>query len=338
MRLKVLQIAAGSMGTRRLRDLSARADVELALFEPAAPRRERAAANFGVTTFAELEPALAWGAQALSISTPPHRHEPFVKLALDRGLHHFCEADIWTPPLEPIERAIREKRLVAAPSCSLHFLPVVRQLKRVVREELGRLHAYQMVLNTYQPDWHPGEGPDYYARQRNTAAGREMVPFELLWLDEVFGAAVEAAGTVTRAGSLQGGPEDTWSVQMKLESGAAGQLMVLMGCPGALRHGWCFGEAGQVQFDLFSGDIWRTFRAGDVDDGQNYGQMKQVLEQAYAEEIGAFVEAVTKGAVWPQSYRQASAATATLAAAERSARTGRREDVILDLQPEHLLT
>jgi predicted dehydrogenase len=336
MQLKVLQIGSGSMGTRRLRDLGSRKDVELALYEPQDARRARAGSRFGIRTFADLDAALAWGPAALSISTPPDRHEPYVRLALERGLHHFCEADIWTPPLAPLEAAVRDKRLVAAASCSLHFLPVVRELKRIVAEELGALHGYQMCLNTYMPDWHPGEGSEYYARRRDTAAGREMVPFELLWLNEVFGRPVEACGTIMRAGSLPGVAEDTWCVQVRLDNGAAGQLMVLMGCPGALRQGWCFGDAGQLRFDLFSGDVWRTYRAKRVDDARNFGAMSDVLEAAYREEIGAFVDAVLTGRPWPQPYGVAAFATAALAAAERSARSGRCEPVDPLLQPEHL--
>src|SRR5213083_326875 len=102
--LRVLQIGAGSMGTRRLRDLSARPDVSLAVLEARTDRRDRAMQRFGVTAFADLEAAISWNPDALIISTPPDQHEKYVHLALERGLHHFCEANIWTPDLDEIER------------------------------------------------------------------------------------------------------------------------------------------------------------------------------------------------------------------------------------------
>lgn len=324
------------MGRRRLRDLKDRDDVELALLELRADRREAASEiNPRLVNFSTLEEALMWKPDALSISTPPQSHDEYVKVALDRGLHHFCEANIWTIDPTFVEHASRRKSIVSAPSSSLYFLPAVVELARVVRDELGGLHGFQMALNTYMPDWHPGEGPDYYARNRNTAAGREMVPFELQWLNHAFGRPVEVLGLVTKGGNLPGVVEDTWSLQMRLEGGATGQLMVLMGCPGALRQGWCFGGAGEVFFDLFSGDIRRKFRGG-VNDSRNFGAMKDVLEHSYFREINTFIDSVFRRAVWPQSYLASAWATATLAAAESSSESGRRVRVDAAVQPEML--
>jgi predicted dehydrogenase len=332
--LRVLQIGAGSMGQRRLRDLKDREDVELALFELRADRRDRGLSrNEKLRTFSDLDEALAWGPDALSISTPPQAHDEYVRLALERGVHHFCEANIWTMDPEWIEQLSESQSVISAPSSSLYFLPAVQEMSRIVRDELGGLHGYQMALNTYMPDWHPEEGPEYYARHRNTAAGREMVPFELLWLNHVFREPVELTGLVTRGGSLPGIMEDTWSLQMRLEGGIAGQLIVLMGCPGALRQGWCFGEAGQVFFDLFSGEIRREYRKG-VRDSRNFGAMKDVLEATYSREINTFIDAVHGKARWPQSYRASAVATATLAAAERSAELGERVSVDVGVQPK----
>jgi predicted dehydrogenase len=332
-KLRVLQIGAGSMGRRRLRDLKGREDGELALLEKRTDRREAAAAlDPGLVTFSGLDEALRWRPEALSISTPPQAHDEYVKLALDRGLHHFCEANIWTMNPALVEAESRRRSVVSAPSTSLYFLPAVQELARIVREELGALHGYQMALNTYMPDWHPEEGSEYYARNRNTAAGREMVPFELLWLDYVFGRPRDVLGLVTRGGKLAGVVEDTWSLQMRLEAGASGQLMVLMGSPGALRQGWCFGDAGQVFFDLFAGEIRREYRGG-VNDSRNFGAMKDVLEASYAREINAFVDAVQGKKKWPQSYEASAWATAALAAAECSSESGRRVGVDVAVQP-----
>jgi predicted dehydrogenase len=322
------------MGRRRLRDLANREDVELALLEAREDRRREAQSMHpNLLAFADLAEALRWKPEALSISTPPNKHDEFIRLALQLGIHHFCEANIWTLPPERITAASEEKSLVSAPSNSLYFLPAVQELFRIVRAELDGLQAYQIILNTYMPDWHPGEGPEYYARHRNTAAGREMVPFELLWLNHVFGPARQVCGLVTRGGKLPGVKEDTWSLQMLLDSGVSAQLLVLMGCPGALRQGWCLGGAGQVFFDLFSGEIRREFRAG-VNDSRNFGTMKAVLEETYRREIHTFVDAIHRRVQWPQTYLATAWATATLAAAESSAETGLATPVQSAVQPK----
>jgi len=105
-----------------------------------------------------------------------------------------------------------------------------------------------------------------------------------------------------------------------------------MACPAALRQGWCFGEVGQVFFDLFSGEIRRDFRNG-ICDSRNFGEMKNVLESTYQREIFSFIDAVQGKTKWPLSYHAAAVATAALAAAEASATAGREMPVNVLAQP-----
>lgn len=324
---KILQIGSGSMGTRRLRDLTARGDVEVALYDAREDRRAAAEGRFGISCFATLEEGLVWGPDSLSISTPPDQHTPYIEAALQNGLHFFCEADIWTYDYREIESVCAARNIVAAPSCTLNFLPIVREVKRIVDEELGSLHAYAMCLSVDAPAWHPTEGVEYYARHRSTAPGREMVPFELIALQHMFGSPVAVSGTVRQRGSLEMDSEDTWCLQMGLENGATGQLAVFMASPGAVRQGWAVGSNGFVEFDLISGRVARRLPNKRLNDSRDFGSLSQVLERNYADEINAFVAAVRGDAAWPFSYYQGAMVTATLAAAEKSALTGQVETI-----------
>jgi predicted dehydrogenase len=325
--IRILQIGSGSMGTRRMRDLTARGDVEIALVDARADRREAAGGRFGIPTFASLEEGLAWKPDGLSISTPPDRHAPFIEAALAEGLHFFCEADIWTYDYTEIERVCAAKNIVAAPSCTLNFLPITREVKRIVQEELGALHAYGMCLSVDAPAWHPGEGPEYYARHRSTAPSREMVPFELIGLEYMFGAPVAVSGTVQRRGSLEMDSEDTCCLQMTLDNGATGNLAVFMASPGGVRQGWAIGDGGFVEFNLMTGDVTRKLPKSHLNDIRNFGSLTQVLEATYAAEIDAFIAPIRGEGEWPFSYYRGAVVTGTLAAAERSALTGRVEKV-----------
>ena len=125
--MRILQIGAGSMGTRRLRDLRACEGVEVTLFDQRADRRAAAASRFGVATTASLDEAMATEPDALVISTPPDQHTDYVRLALDTGRHFFCEADIWAfdPRVVAAANARRPAGgLVAAPSCTLYLPPL----------------------------------------------------------------------------------------------------------------------------------------------------------------------------------------------------------------------
>jgi predicted dehydrogenase len=333
--LKLLQIGAGSMGSRRLRDLAHRDDVERAVFDARPDRRAATAERFGVRTFDLLESALAWKPDALIISSPPDAHDQYVKLALRLDIHHFSEANIWTPDAKQIVAESRAKGLVSASSNSLHFLDVVRELRRTVTHDLGALHAYQMSLSTYMPSWHPDEGPEYYARHRSTAAGREMVPFELLWLNEVFGAPASVSGTVTKRGELAGVVEDIWALHMQLQNGAAGQLTVAMGSPLTCREGLCIGANAIVRFDIMTGVIARQVVSSPSVDIRTFGGTgdREALEKAYFDEINTFVETTRGNATWPLDYHASATASAALAACEASAKSGRDEAVNLAIQP-----
>jgi predicted dehydrogenase len=308
--------------------------VELALYDAREDRLEEAQRRFGTRLFRTMDEALAWSPDVLVISTPPDQHDPYIELALDRGLHHFCEANLWTYDDAAVQRISQAKDLLSVPSCSMHFLPVVRELKRIVAEELGRLHAYQMFLSTWMPGWHPQEGAEFYARHRSTSAGREMVPFELLHLNYIFGEPVEVSGYAARCGELPYESEDTWCLQMELEDGGYGQLVVLMASPRLYRKGRACGTGGCTEFDLLEGTIRRQLPDLGIDDLRRFGRLADILEDAYREEIHTFLETLLGRGSWPHSYHASRVATATLAAAEQSALTGRREPVVPARQPE----
>jgi predicted dehydrogenase len=336
IKIKVLQIGAGSMGTRRMRDLCARGDVEVALFDARQDRRERAQKRFGISTFGNISEALRWGPNALSISTPPDKHWEYVELALENEIHGFSEANIWTYDYKKVEKISKEKGIVTVASSSLVTLPVVQALKKLVSEELGDLHAYGISLSTYLPTWHPGEGREYYARNRETSAAREMVPFELGYLNEVFGIPEAVAGYVGKRGNLQDGEEDTWCLQFRLDNGAAGQVTVSMGCPVLIRKGWACGTNGYIEFDISTGEIYKNFPEKEIEEKVCYGAVGEVLEKNYYLEISNFIEKIKGIERECFSYKQSAIVTAVLAASEKSAVTGRIEQVDIGIQPAEL--
>jgi predicted dehydrogenase len=331
--MKILQLGSGSMGTRRLRDLYQRQDLTLAMYDEREDRRQRALECFGIPVFSRLDDALAWGPEALVISTPPGTKGAYIKLALERGWHHFSEADIWTYDAAEIAHVSREKHLVSAPSASLLYLPVVKALGTFVRDQLGSLLGYQAFLSTYMPGWHPGEGEEYYARHRNTSPAREMIPFELTWLNAIFGVATEVAGHFEKFGGLPGVIEDTWSLSLRLQNGGIGQLTTIMACPIDYRRGCCFGTNGMITWDIGSGDLTVQTASDPTPRRQNFGAIGTVIEAMYLEEISAFIAAIQGRADWPQSYARSQPYIATLAAAEQSLVTGQWVKVDPNAEP-----
>ncbi len=320
------------MGSRRLRTLSVHPNAALAVFDERADRRERAAARFGLPTFATLEAALAWKPDALIISTPPDRHTPYVDLALTRGLAHFVEAGIRVEP-EHVGAATAANAPLSAPSCTFHFMPAIQRLEKIVPEAVGTLHGYQMFLSCNLPQWHPEEQGKFYAYHPATNAAREMTPFELFWLNRLFGAPTEALATITRRGTLPTPSEDSYLAQFQLDNGATGQLGVVMASPSRFRRGVAIGERGAVAFDLLTGVIETMTAEGKAAERIETGSIEEVTEAVYDAEMNAFFHSLTTGAPWPHSYREAAQIGGILAAMERSATTRRWECVDPALQP-----
>jgi predicted dehydrogenase len=317
-----------------MRDLHQRKDLTLAMYDEREDRRVRAKERFGIRVFGNMNEALAWGPDAFVISTPPGTKGAYIKLALERGLHHFIEADIWSYGAAEIERVSSEKKLVSAPSASLLYLPVVKALGTSVRDRLGSLLSYQFFMATYMPGWHTGEGTEYYARHRNTAPSREMIPFELNWLNPIFGSATDVAGRFGKFGALPADSEDTWSLSLRLRSGGIGQLAITMSCPVDYRRGCCFGTNGMITWDIYSGDLVVQTVADQSARSQNFGAIGSVLEAMYAEEINTFIDAIHGQRPWPQTYASSQQSSATLAAAEESSVTGRWVTVDSRQDPE----
>ncbi|MBI1378238.1 MAG: hypothetical protein GC157_12260 [Frankiales bacterium] len=331
--MRVLQIGGGSMGTRRMRDLHGRAGVEVRLLDEREDRRARAQERFGVLGFAEPEAAWAWDPHVVVVSTPPDRHADLVRTALETGRHVFSEADIW--PVDPVEVQVAQDRagVVMAPSATLLFHPVVREVSRVVEQELGRVHAFGYVLSVDERSWHPGEGAEYYARHRSTAPAREMVAFELIALHGVFGPFSSVSGRVDRRGSLELDAEDTYSLQLLTRDGVTGQLTVLMASPQVARRGWVAGDDGFVAFDLLAGSVERRLPARGIEDERVIADWADALEGVYDEEISTFLAAVEGHAAWPFDASASANVCATLAAAELSMLSGRHEPVRPGMRP-----
>jgi len=111
---------------------------------------------------------------------------------------------------------------------------------------------------------------------------------------------------------------------------------VLMGCPTEARRGICYGENGMIRFDIQAGLIERDLKIPAVRDEIRCGPILEVLEEAYRQEIGMFVDAIGHKAQWPMPYSQSALTTAALAAAERSAHTGQWQKVQASVQPQPL--
>lgn len=326
------------MGMRRMRDLKGVRGVDIAVIDHSRDRLDRAAAAHGVKIFSTLPDALAWNPDAFVISTPPDCHSEYVRMAFDLKKHHFVEAAIRVDDAAEIEKGSQAGGIISATSCTFRFLPLVHELKKLIVERVGKVHSYQFFLSADLPGWHPEEKGEFYAYRPATSAVREMVPFELHWLNFVFGDPVEVSGLLVRRGNLPVDAADSFIANLVLQNGAIGQISVLMGSPAVIRRGICAGDLGILEFDLYGGLIQSRDAQGVSSVVASCGVLGDVVEGVYRKEIETFIEAIRGTRSWPHTYLEAELETGVLAALELSAQTGKLESVEVLSQPSFELT
>src|SRR5579862_9226556 len=89
--MKILSIGGGSMGRRRLRDLTYLNKDNVILFEPLPDRCKEISTFYNIQGFTDFDQALEEKPEVMTISTPPALHEKYVLKAMDLKMHVFSE-------------------------------------------------------------------------------------------------------------------------------------------------------------------------------------------------------------------------------------------------------
>lgn len=330
---RVLVIGQGSMGRRRVRNLTHIGGNEIAGFEPDAGRREQAAAEGGIEVFESFERGLAWHPDALVISTPPDRHHEYALAAAERGLHFFTEASVVPGQTRELIAACDGKAIVAAPSCTLRFHPGIQLLRsRIAEGAIGRPLAVLHHVGQHLADWHPWEDyRTFYVGRRETGAAREIVPFELNWMTYLFGRIIEIEGICGKLSSLEVDIDDLYAALVHFESGVRATLVIEVISRPAVRAARVIGDDGTLIWD-FGGRVVREWNAAasrwdehpDPDPVRGPGG-EWVAENMYIEEMRGFLSAITEARDrFPFTLEDDEHLLAALGALERSSIEGRR--------------
>ena len=309
----------GSMGRRRVRDLLVLGH-ELVGFDVRPDREREARTAFGIEVSGSLEELFSTGLEALVISTPPDEHALLYERSLAEGVSFFSEANVLTPRPEWLDELGAATGARGYPSATWRFYPPFAALRR----ELARCGPVLTVHHAYAgwlPAWHPWEPYDsfYAGHTRETCAAREMVPFELEWLDWVFGPVESVSAFHGARAEWRPAIDDTYLLELTFASGVVGTLVVELHqrAPFRLARISC-SDAGLTidvsthelrRFDPEAG--WSTLESGPVD-----------FEAVYRAEIAAFAAAVEHSVAYPKSWVDDRRLSDVLVAAEQSHRRG----------------
>lgn len=297
--MKFLQIGLGSMGKRRVRCLKALGYQDITGFDPRADRRRDAEKLYGIRTVPGVARNDIAGADALLISTPPDTHLRYMRAAIKAGKPAFIEASVILKGLPEAARAARAGRVVMCPSCTLSFHPAIKLIRELVESgKYGRFANFSYHSGQYLPDWHPWEKvKDFYVSKKETGGGREIVPFELTWLCEIFGLPRQVAACYGSTMDVGAAIDDTYALAMKFRRGI-GSLIVDVAARRAVRQLVINLERGQIKWnwedrflDIYDARIGKSFKKEFSLGKAARGYNKNIAEDMYIDEIRAFVDA-----------------------------------------------
>lgn len=331
--MKFVVIGLGSMGKRRIRNLIANGQKEIVATDLREDRQKEAEEKYGIRTvdISEFTDELK-KADAAIISVPPDRHMEYAHKAFELGKHCFIEASVVDEGIkELIEKSKTNNKIKICPSCTLRFHPSIKLIKSIVESgDIGKLSNFCYHSGQYLPDWHPWENvSDFYVSKMETGGCREIVPFELTWLNWVFGPVSSISGFKGKTVDVGADIDDVYAMLLRYKSGLIGTLLVDVVSRYAVRRITLNGEKGQIIWDWNSRRVevynsqsekWQYFEEpqGCAETGYN----SNIIEEMYINEIKSFIDAINGKSDFPSTLEEDHDILKLLYAAEDSDQNG----------------
>jgi len=267
--VKFLVIGLGSMGTRRVRNLQHLGYRDIAGFDSRSDRRENASEKYGISTYESFDHAIDnFSPSILIISVPPDIHCHYINLALKLGINCFIEASVTDhDELWRLSREVENSDLIIAPSCTMKYcLGPIKVKDLVLGGTFGKPLNFIYHTGQYLPDWHPWENiNDFYVSKRETGGCREIVPFELVWLNDIFGYPNVISSVKSKLSDLDADIDDIYQFSLIYPKRILGLIIIdVLAKPEARRELFINLEKGQIVFSAHEKCV-RYIREDDSD-------------------------------------------------------------------------
>ncbi|CEO87726.1 Gfo/Idh/MocA family protein [Syntrophaceticus schinkii] len=311
--MKFFVVGLGSMGKRRIRCLKALGYDEITGYDPRKDRQDEAKQKYNIDTIDTLEELVIDNIHAVVISTPPDKHNQWIKWALDNRKPCFIEASVIKDGLEELNQIAKGNGILIAPSCTLTFHPAIKDIKEIVKSGCyGKITNFSYHSGQYLPDWHTYEDvKDYYVSQRETGGTREIVPFELTWLVELMGLPTDVKCFYGETMDVGASIDDTYVIALNFNDNIYGSLIVDVASRYATRSLILNMEKGQIVWRWDDGVVkvydainmrWVYYNTpqGETTAGYN----KNIIEDMYIDEVKSFIDAVKGVKAFPNTLHE----------------------------------
>lgn len=251
--MRFLIIGLGSMGKRRIRNLKSLGQVDIAGYDPREDRRTEASEKFGILSFPDFNQALqCFKPDVFIISTPPDLHMHYAYLGLENEISCFIEASVMdAEKIRDLGKLNRKSKTVIVPSCTMRYFHGPKKVKELLRlGTIGKVLNVNYQTGQYLPDWHPWENiEDFYVSKREMGGAREIVPFELTWLNDIFGAATPISCFKSKLTSLDVDIDDIYHFMLRYDDNVIANITIeVISQPVAVRELRILGSKGQLTF------------------------------------------------------------------------------------------
>lgn len=254
--MKFLIVGLGSMGKRRVRNLIALGHNDIAGFDMREDRCLETNEKYSIITFSNIDSALKnFRPDALVISTSPEQHMKYARMGFELGLSCFIEASVVEADMIlELHQLTERSHVLMAPSCTMRYFPGPKKVKQLIGlGVIGKPLNINYQTGQYLQDWHPWEKiEDFYVSVRETGAGREIVPFELTWLNDIFGEPEPLACVKAKVTDMNADIDDIYHSLLRYPKGVLANITVeVISRPQATRELRILGSTGEL---VFSGD------------------------------------------------------------------------------------
>lgn len=303
--MRIMIVGLGSMGRRRLRLLRQfRPDIVLCGVDMDESRRITVQQEHGITAYSSVTDAMdAQQPEAAIVCTSPLSHAAIIQECLLAGMHVFTELNLVSDGYAGNMRLAEEKNKVLFLSSTFLYREEPRYIIAMARSSAQPLN-YRYHVGQYLPDWHPWEDyTRYFVGDARTNGCRELLAIELPWLCAAFGTVTDVQVIKSKMTGLKTAYDDSVMLLLRHETGHMGSVCVDVVSRKAVRLFELYGEQAYITWEgtpdtlCVYDSVTKTEHNVALYQRAEHqeGYASFVVENAYGEELTAFIEAIEQG-------------------------------------------
>jgi predicted dehydrogenase len=311
--MRFLVVGLGSLGKRRIRNLKYLQSGTIIGCDPRLDRRDETSQRYRIQTYEDFSEAMKQNPEIVIISASPNLRLHYALEVAAANKHFFTEACPGDEQMDELITVLRDKKIVAVPSCTLYFYPGPKKVQKFMAAgAIGQPLNFTYYSGQYLPGWHPAEDswPFSDTQRGGIEAYREIVPFELVWLNSMFGNIESISTFKGKTGNIEVDMSKApYRLLVRFENGTIGHLLLDMTSKVPIQRMRLTGEEGSIEWDN-SEQLIRIYSPDN-----HLKQTEQLIrgcvenmytkpEEPYVDELRCFLEAIYGIAPFPHTFEK----------------------------------